>query len=85
MTALRGRLSRLEAHRPRPKAGASRDRLAAKLARIELAIVASGDVADRPGAPPIERTVRRYLRGEAAPADALRDLVAGRWPKSINH
>lgn len=85
---LRRRLDRLEARR----APAARDdselvrlmrddsELMARLLKIEAHVVASGDASDRPDAPPIERAVRRYLRGEADPADALRDLVAGRWP-----
>lgn len=77
---LRRRLDRLEARKAPVAASDSLDGLAAKLSRLEAPVVASGDASDRPDAPPIERAVRRYLRGEAKPADALRDLVAGRWP-----
>lgn len=80
MTGLRKRLSRLELHRAPVAASDARDRLAAKLAHMESVVVASGDESDRPGASPIERTVWRYLRGDANMGDALRDLVAGRWP-----
>lgn len=77
---LRGRIIRLEARKAPVAASDACDGLAARLARIEAAVAASGDASDRPDAPLIERAVRRYLRGEAEPADALRDLVAGRWP-----
>ena len=40
----------------------------------------SGDASDNPDASPMQRTVARYLRGDADMADALRDLVAGRFP-----
>lgn len=77
---LRRRLDRLEARKAPVAASDARDRLAAKVAHIEAAVAASGDATDRPDAPLIERAVRRYLRGEADPADALRALVARRWP-----
>jgi hypothetical protein len=80
VTGLRGRIFRLEARKPTIAASGTRDRLAAKLARIEAVVVASGDASDRPSASLIERTVRRSLRGDANPGDALRDLVTGRWP-----
>ena len=80
MTGLRGRVFRLEAHKAPVAASDARDRLAVKLARMEAVAVASGDATDQPGASLIERTVRRYLRGDADMGDALRDLVAGRWP-----
>jgi len=51
-----------------------------RLGRLEQAVLATGDLSDRPGASLIERTVRRYMRGETDPADALRDLVERRWP-----
>lgn len=73
------RVARLETRKPPVESGA-RDRMEAKLASIEAHVVASGDASDRPSASPIERTVRRYLRRETAPTDALRDLLAGRWP-----
>ena len=80
MTGLRGRIARLEG-RDAPCNPAERDDwLCAKLARTEAVVVASGDATDRPNASPIERTVRRYLRGDTDMGDALRDLVAGRWP-----
>lgn len=75
---LEKRLAILEA-RKAPAKG-NRDRLLAKLARIEAVVLESGDISDRPGASLMERAVRRYLRGDATPADALRDLLAGRWP-----
>lgn len=80
MTGLRGRVFRLETRKAPVAASGNRDRLAAKLARLEAVVAASGDASDRPGASLIERAVRRYLRGDADPATALRDLVAGRWP-----
>jgi len=81
MTGLRGRIARLEGRTgPVATSDAYDGWFCAKLARIEATIVASGDAIDRPGASPIERTVRRYLRGDADMGDALRDLVAGRWP-----
>ncbi|SDW65319.1 hypothetical protein SAMN04488238_1036 [Roseicitreum antarcticum] len=77
---LANRLSRLERARvTRPDNGA-RDRLGAKLSQMEAVVVASGDASDRPGASPIERMVRRYLRREADMSEALRDTVARRWP-----
>ena len=80
MTGLRGRIARIEG-RDAPCNPAERDDwLCDKLARIEAVVVASGDASDRLDASPIERTVRRYLRGDADMGDALRDLVAGRWP-----
>ena len=79
---LRGRIIRLEARKAPAEASGARERLAGLLARIEGDVLASGDTLDRPEAPRIERAVRRYLRGEAEPAEALRDLVAGRWPCS---
>lgn len=81
MTGLRGRVFRLEARKAPVAAPVDRDRLAAKLARTEAAVVASGDASDRPDASLIERAVRRYLRGETDPATALRDMVARRWPR----
>lgn len=77
---LRGRIIRLETRKAPVAASDARDRLAAKLAHIEAAVMASGDASDRPDAPLIERAVRRYLRGEAELANALRDLMAGRRP-----
>jgi len=77
MTGLRGRVFRLEAHKAPVAASDVRDRLAAKLARMEAVVVASGDASDWPSASPIERTVRRYLRGDADMGDALRDLMGG--------
>jgi hypothetical protein len=74
------RLTRLEKIMARPKASDAKDRLAEKLARMEAVVVASGDVSDRAGASLIERTVRRYLRGDADVGEALRDVLAGRWP-----
>lgn len=74
----RRRLARLE--RARGGAHPARDRLAELLARVEGAVVASGDARDRPGASPVERMVRRYLRGDATLGDALRAHLAGRWP-----
>lgn len=80
MATLRTRLDRLE-KRNAPAPGATDDsELAAKLARVEASVVASGDAADRLDASPIERAVRRYLRGDTDMADALRDLVERRWP-----
>jgi len=80
MTGLRGRVIRLETRKTPVAESGTRDRLAAKLARMEAAVVASGDATDRPRASLMERTVRRYLRGDAGMGDALRDLLAGRWP-----
>ena len=80
MTARRGRVVRLEARKPRAEDGRGREKLAGILSRIEADVLASGDASDRPGLPPMERAVRRYLRGDADPACALRDLMAGRWP-----
>ena len=77
---LRKRLDRLEARKAPILAYDARCRLATKLARMEAVVVASGDASDRPGASPIERTVRRYLRGDVNMGDALRDLMGGRWP-----
>lgn len=80
MTGLRGRVLRLEtSNTPTAKSGAS-ERLVKKLARLEAAVMATGDVSDRSNASLMERTVRRYLRGDTDPATALRDLLAGRWP-----
>ncbi len=80
MATLRTRLDRLE-KRNAPAPGAADDsELAEKLARVEAAVVASGDAADRLDASPVERAVRRYLRGEATLADALGDLVKGNAP-----
>ena len=80
MTGLRGRIARLEG-RETPCSPAERDDwLCAKLARMESVVVASGDATDNPDASPMQRTVARYLRGDADMADALRDLVAGRFP-----
>jgi hypothetical protein len=79
MTGLRGRVLRLEGQKAPVAASDARDRLAAKLGRTEAVVVASGDASDRPGASPLERTVRRYLRGDANMGDALRDLMGGRW------
>ena len=77
---LRKRLARLEG-RDAPCDPAERDDwLCAKLTRLESAIVDSGDASDNPDASPMQRTVARYLRGDADMADALRDLVAGRFP-----
>jgi len=45
-----------------------------------------GNVIAFPGAAPTadepltERAMRRYLRNDAEPSGALRDLVEGRWP-----
>jgi hypothetical protein len=64
-------------HKAPVAASDARDRLAANLARMEAVVVASGDASDRPGASPIERMVRRYLRGDANMGDALRDLMGG--------
>jgi len=80
MTRLRGRVFRLEARKAPVAASEARKRLAAKLARMEAVVVASGDASDRPGASFMERTVRRYLRGDADMGDALRDVIGGRWP-----
>lgn len=77
---LRRRVVRLEARQAPVAASDAADRLAARLAPIAAVVVASGDASDRPGASLIERTVRRYLRGDTDMGDALRDLVAGRWP-----
>lgn len=78
---LRKRINGLETRRMvNERDTGARGRLAAKLAHIELVVVASGDASDRPGASLIERTVRRYLRGDADMGDALRDLMGGRWP-----
>ena len=80
MTGLRGRIARLEG-RDAPCDPAERDDwLCAKLARMETVVVASGDASDNRDASPMQRTVARYLRGDADMADALRDLVAGRFP-----
>lgn len=78
---LRARLARLEAKKA-PSHGSqnTHEELWKRLARIEARVVASGDASDRPDAPLIERAVRRYLRGEVDPADAMQDLLAGRWP-----
>ena len=75
---LRKRLARLEARKAPAAVSDGPDVLTAMLSRLEAAVVASGDAFDRPDAPLIERAVRRYLRGEADPADALRVLVAVR-------
>lgn len=77
---LKKRLSLLEAQLGAKYDANGHDRLAAKLARMEAAVVASGDASDRPSASLIERAVRRYLRGDVGMGDALRDLLAGRWP-----
>jgi hypothetical protein len=78
--ALKRRSARLESRKGPPVASDAKHRLAEKLARMEAAVMASGDASDRPEASLIERTVRRYIRGDAGIGDALRDLVAGRWP-----
>jgi len=78
--SLRQRVIHLETRKTPVAETGTRDRLAAKLARMEAAVVASGDASDRPSASPMERAVRRYLRGYTTPATALRDLLAGRWP-----
>ena len=80
MTGLRGRIARLEGHDAPCNPAERDDWLCDKLARMEERVVALGDSTDLPGTSPIERTVRRYLRGDADMGDALRDLVAGRWP-----
>ena len=77
---LRHRVTRLEAGPgARPENGRGCEKLTALLGRIEAAVLAEGDASDRPDVPPLERAVRRYLRGDADPAEALRDLVDGRW------
>jgi hypothetical protein len=78
--ALERRLARLESRKAPLVASGAKHHLAEKLARMEVTVMASGDASDRPEAPLIERTVRRYIRGDAGIGDALRDLVAGRWP-----
>ena len=78
--SLRQRVIHLETRKTPVAETGTRDRLAAKLARMEAAVVASGDVSDPPSASLMERTVRRYLRGDVGMDDALRDLLAGRWP-----
>ena len=83
MTLLRARLARLEARKgggSDAEASGATARLVAMLGRIEAAVVASGDASDRLDASPMERTVRRYLRGDTDPGKALRDLVEGRFP-----
>lgn len=80
MTRLRGRIARLEGRKAPPCLTNSAAKLGEKLARLEAFVVASGDASDKIGASLMERTVRRYLRGEAEMDDALRDLVEGRWP-----
>ena len=79
---LKRRISTLEARRvfPEIESGIMRARLSSMLARLEAAIVASGSAADCPGASPIERTVRRYLRGDAEPGQAIRDALERRFP-----
>lgn len=75
------RLSRLEVHRAVPFADiAARKQLGAVVARMEAAVVASGDAADRLDASPLERMVRRVLRGKADLGDALRGLLTARTP-----
>jgi len=80
MTGLRKRVFRLETQKAPVEPSNARDRLAAMLARMEVAVLESGDISDRPGASPFERTVRRYLRREVDMGTALRDAVARRWP-----
>lgn len=83
MKLLDKRLARLEAKCSGAREGdkgRTVELLAAKLARIEEAVVQSGDASDRPGASLIERTVQRYLRGDAGMGEALRDLIERRWP-----
>lgn len=80
---LRQRLARLEARKggeTDAEAAGATARLVEMLGRIEAAVVASGDASDRLDASPVERAVRRYLRGDADPGEALRDMMAGRWP-----
>ena len=77
------RIARLEVAAAALGAGedsALTERLSRLLARLEVAVVASGDASDKPDASPMERTVRRYLRGDAEPADALCELAGGCWP-----
>jgi hypothetical protein len=77
---LRRRLFRLEARHVPACASDARPRLAATLARIEAVVVAPGDASDCVKASPAERMVRRYLRGDVPPAQAVRDLIERRWP-----
>jgi hypothetical protein len=77
---LQKRLTRLEGARAARNDGGARERLHGKLMQMEAAVVASGDASDRPGASPIERMVRRYLRRDVDMGEALRDKIAGRWP-----
>lgn len=80
MNSLRERIALLERREVKPSVANRAAALGEKLARIEAMVVASGDASDKIGASLIERTVRRYLRGEAEMGDALRDLLEGRWP-----
>ena len=79
---LKRRISQLEARLvlPGTEADVARERLLSMLARLEATIVAYGSAADCPGASPIERTVRRYLRGDVEPSQALRDALERRFP-----
>lgn len=78
--AIESRLVRLEARRKPVKRDKAKADLLERLGRLEQAVLATGDLSDRPGASLIERTVRRYMRGETHPTDALRDLLERRWP-----
>lgn len=79
-TAIETRLARLEARRQPVTRDKTTTRLLEKLGRLERAVLATGDLSDRPGGSLMERTVRRYLRGDTDPADALRDLLDERYP-----
>lgn len=81
---LRRRVARLEARpgaRTEAAEAASRRRLFDELLRIERFVIATGDASDNPRASPMERAVRRWVRGDATIKDALADLAAGRWPE----
>ena len=80
MRSVRNRLAQLERLEDRSSMSDNAAILCEKLARIELHVLASGDLSDNSGASLMERTVRRCLRGEAEIGNALRDLLEGRWP-----
>ena len=78
--AIESRLARLEARKKPMNSDNAKADLFARLGRLEQAVLATGDLSDRPSASLIERTVRRYMRGETDLAAALRDMLEGRWP-----
>ncbi|MGR3493104.1 MAG: hypothetical protein ACU0DW_13690 [Shimia sp.] len=77
----RARLNRLEAARAPHRVEDGATELIEHLARIEQAVIDSGDFSDKPSASKAERTVRRILRGEVDAVTALQEALNGTWPR----